>query len=139
MMGLHSNNVNTYVAADLDYANAKKVEATVQKKTLFWIIPLIKNGDKTLMTSNRYASFNKTERQALYRAKKDAGVDIILDPEFEKESHSWFLGIFKKKTVKVKGWGINVKGFKEDENHIINGQRSMPVKPFNLNSINPFK
>ena len=128
LMGVHSNNVNTYVAADLDYANAKKVEATVEKKTVLWFIPLIKNGNKTLKSSNRYTSLSKTESQALYRAKNEAGVDMILDPEFETETHSWFFGIFKKASVKVKGWGINVKGIKEDENHLENGQRSVPVR-----------
>ncbi len=133
LMGIHSNSINTYVAADLDYANAKRVEGTVEKKTLFWFIPLVKNGNKTLQSSNRYTNFNKTERQALYRAKSSSDVDIILEPEFETEKHSWFFGIFKKSTVKVKGWGINLKGIKEDESHNQNIQLQMPsqgVLPF---------
>ena len=59
VMGVQSNNINTYVAADLDYANAKKVEATINTKTALWIIPLIKNGKKTFKSSNRYSGLSK--------------------------------------------------------------------------------
>ncbi len=114
VMGVQSNNINTYVAADLDYANAKKVEAAVTSKTVLGFIQLVKNGNKTLKSSNRYNRLTKSESQALYRAKENSGVDIILEPEFEKEKHSWFFGIYKTSTTKVKGWGINVKGIKED-------------------------
>ena len=34
------NNLNTYVEADIDYASAKKVEATVNTATLFGFIQL---------------------------------------------------------------------------------------------------
>lgn len=117
IMSVQSNNINTYVAADLDYENAKKVEATIKTKTALWIIPLIKNGNKTIKSSNRYNSLSKTESQALYLAKEKSGADIILEPEFEKERHSWFFGIYRTTTTKVKGWGVNVKGIKEDVNH----------------------
>ncbi len=122
VMGVQSNNINTYVAADLDYANAKKVEAAVTSKTVLGFIQLVKNGNKTLKSSNRYNSLSKTESQALYRAKENSGVDIILEPEFEKEKHSWFFGVYKTSTTKVKGWGINVKGIKEDTNRVPNAQ-----------------
>ena len=122
IMGVQGNNINTYVAADLDYANAKKVEATVERKTALWFIPLVKNGKKTFKSSNRYNSLSKDESQALYLAKKNGGVDIILEPEFEKEHHSWFFGIYKTVSTKVKGWGINVNGIKEDTNRVPNAQ-----------------
>lgn len=122
LMGVQSNNINTYVAADLDYANAKKVEATINTKTLFWCIPLVKNGNKMLKSSNRYNRLSKNESRALYLAKKNNDVDIILEPEFEKENHSWFFGIFKTSVTKVKGWGVNVKGVKEDTNRVPNAQ-----------------
>lgn len=124
MMGVQSNNINTYVAADLDYANAKKVEATVESKTVLWFIQLVRNGNKTVKSTNRYNSLSKTESQALYRAKNNANVDIILEPEFESEKHSWFFGIFQRNITKVKGWGINVKGIKEDtkQNGVLNTQ-----------------
>ncbi len=115
VMGIKANSINTYVEADLDYANAKRVRGSVESKTLFWVIPLIRNGNKTMLVSNRYNSFSKSERQALYRAKQAFDVDIILEPEFEKESHSWFFGIYKKQNVSVKGWGVKMKGIKEDK------------------------
>ena len=130
IMGVQSNNINTYVAADLDYANAKKVEATLNKKTVLWFIPLVRNGNKTFKSSNRYSSLSKTESQALYLAKQNSGVDIILEPEFEKEKHSWFFGIFETSSTKVKGWGINVKGIKEDSNRVPNAQLETKTLPF---------
>lgn len=36
-------------------------------------------------------------------------------PEFEKENHSWFLGVYKTSVTKVKGWGVNMNGIKEDK------------------------
>ena len=129
LMGIQSNNINTYVAADLDYANAKKVEATLNTKTALWFIPLVKNGNKTYKCSNRYSYLSKNEARALYLAKQNSGVDIILEPEFEKEKHSWFFGIFRTVTTKVKGWGINVMGIKEDSNRVPNAQLETTKKP----------
>ena len=53
--------------------------------------------------------------QFLYRAKENANVDIILEPEFETEKHSWFLGLYRTSSTKVKGWGVNIKGIKYDQ------------------------
>lgn len=114
LMQINNNNINTYVAADLDYANAKRVQATVNTRTLFGFIQLERNGNKTLKSVNRYKFLSKPEAQALYRAKENADVDIILEPEFEKETHRWFFGLYKTRTTKVKGWGVNMKGIKED-------------------------
>lgn len=113
VMGIVNANVNAYVEADLDYANAKKVEGTLETKS-FLGIPLKRNGNKTLKSSNRYKGLSKRESQALYRAKEAGNVDVILEPEFEKESHSYFFGAYRKTSTKVKGWGVNVKGFKKD-------------------------
>ncbi len=132
IMGVQSNNINTYVAADLDYANAKKVGATLNTQTVLWVIPLVKNGNKTFKSSNRYNNLSKSESQALYLAKQNSGADIILEPEFETEKHSWFFGIFKKSSVKVTGWGINVKGIKEDSNRLPNAQLETKVSPLGL-------
>lgn len=120
IMGLGNNNINTYVEADLDYDNAKKVQATVDRATLFGFIQLKRNGNQTLKSANRYKAFSKTEAQALYRAKESAGVDIILEPEFEREKHSWFFGVYRTSSTKVKGWGVNVKGIKRDQHGIPN-------------------
>ncbi len=122
-MGFGGNSINTYVSADLDYANAKKVQASVNTRTLFGFIQLERNGNKLLKSANRYKGFSKAERQALYRAKENAEVDIILDPEFESEKHSWFFGLYRTTSTKVKGWGINVKGIKEDTHGIVNYDR----------------
>ena len=116
IMSIGGNNINTYVAADLDYANAKKVQATVNTRTLLGFIQLERNGNKTLKSVNRYKWLTKREAQALYRAKENADVDVILEPEFEKETHRWFFGLYKTTSTKVKGWGVNIKGIKED-NH----------------------
>ncbi|MCD8297685.1 MAG: hypothetical protein LUC88_08950 [Prevotella sp.] len=122
IMSLKGNTINTYVAADLDYANAKKVEATVNYETILGIAT-IHNGKKTLSSSNRYRGLKKEEQQALYRAKELSGKDIILDPQFEIEKHSWFFGAHKTKTVKVTGWGVDIKGLKDDPHAVLNSEK----------------
>lgn len=114
-MGVQSNSINTYVAADLDYANAKKVSGEIEKKTLFFIIDLKRNGNKQLLNSNRYKGLSKTKRQALYRAKENSNVDIIMEPEFKTETHNYLFGLFRTQKVTVEGWGVNMKGIKEDQ------------------------
>ena len=116
VMGIANNSINTYVAADLDYKGAKKISAEVESKKLFGFISLVRNGDKQLTNSNRYKSLSKPERQALYRAKNNNNVDIILEPEFSTEKHSWLFGLYKTSKVSVSGWGVNMKGIKEDVN-----------------------
>lgn len=114
VMSVGGTSVNTYVAADLDLENAKPVTATVETKTVLGFIPLVKNGNKTLKSVNRYKGLSKRESQALYRAKEAAGVDVILEPEFEKEKHCWFFGAYRTSKTVVKGWGVKVKGFVRD-------------------------
>lgn len=120
VLSVQGNSINTYVAADLDYDGAKKVEGIVETKTVLGFIQLVRNGNKTLSLSNRYRGLNKMEKQALYRAKENSDVDIILEPEFETEKHSWFFGLYKTKRIVVKGWGVNIKGIKED--NLVNGR-----------------
>lgn len=110
-----TNGVNTYVEADLDYNNAKRVEGYVETKTLFGFIQLVRNGNRTLNNTTRYRGLSRSERQALYRAKESGRVDIIVEPEFEKEKHSWFFGAYKTTKTKATGWGLNVRGLKNDE------------------------
>jgi len=114
VMSLGSH-LNTYVEADIDYASAKPVQASVNTATLLGFIQLERNGKKYLHSANRYKGLTKRQSQALYRAKENSNVDIILEPEFESEKHSWFFGLYKKTSTKVKGWGVNIKGIKEDQ------------------------
>lgn len=123
IMGIGGNSINTYVAADIDYANAKKVTGSVNTRTVLGFIQLERNGNKVLKSSNRYRSLSKKEAQALYRAKQDADVDIILEPEFETEKHSWFFGLYRTSKTRVDGWGVNIKGIKEDNHGVLNPQR----------------
>lgn len=120
VMAIAGNSINTYVAADLDYKNAKRISADVETKKLFGFINLSRNGDKQLTNTNRYKGLTKPERQALYRAKVNNNVDIIMEPEFTTEKHSWFFGAYKTRKVSVKGWGVNMKGIKEDANGVLN-------------------
>lgn len=101
-------NVSTTI---LDLENAKRVEAEVTKTTTFGI-PSYSDDNKTITSSIRYKGIDKCEGRALYKAKNEAGVDVILEPEFTTEKHKWFFGMFAKKIVTVKGWGVNIKGFK---------------------------
>lgn len=120
LMGIKGNSINTYVAADLDYEGAKKVEGVVDTET-FLGIALVRNGKKLLESTTSYGYLTKAEKQALYRAKESGKVDLILDPVFETEKHSYFFGAYKKRRVKVTGWGVNVKGIKEDKHGRSNG------------------
>ncbi|MCF0199546.1 MAG: hypothetical protein HUK02_09525 [Bacteroidaceae bacterium] len=122
MMGVQSSSINTYVAADFDYENAKRVEGTVVSKKLLGI-PLVKNGKRYYTASNRYGKFDKYEQRALYRAKETGDVDVILEPNFETESHCYFFGLFKTYKVKVSAWGMNYKGLKEDTHGVVNDIR----------------
>lgn len=121
IMGVSSNNINTYFAADVDYNSVQRVEGLVETQTLFGFIQFTVNGNKTLKSSNRYKGIDKREAQALYRAKESSNADIIIDPEFEKESHKYFFGAYRTTKTKVKGWGVNIKGIKEDTRGVING------------------
>lgn len=107
------NRVTIDVEANLDLQHMKKVSAEVEQKVVFWFIPLIFNRDKALYSSNESQYYNEYERMALYRAKSDANVDIVLLPEFEVEKHSWFLGFYRTYQVKLTGWGTNIKSFEK--------------------------
>ena len=112
LQGINSNTISTYAEADIDYSSAKKVSGTIETNTVFGF-NTIRNGNKTLNSSNHYGRLSKREAQALYRAKESADVDLILDPEFEYEKHSYFLGLIRKSTTKVTGWGVKIKGVKD--------------------------
>lgn len=112
LQAISSNEISTYAEADIDYASAKKVSATIETSHIFGI-PTISNGNKTLKSSNRYGGLSKREAQALYKAKKDSGFDMILDPEFEVEKHSWFFGAVRNSKTTVTGWGVKIKGIKD--------------------------
>lgn len=109
-----SPNLITNVAADIDYNSQQRVSATVESRKLFGFISLTRNGNKLLNTTNIYRGLSKPEKQALYRAKESSGVDLIIEPEFTTETHSWFFGAYKTAKISVNGWGVKMKGIKED-------------------------
>jgi hypothetical protein len=110
--GIDPNGIKVNVVADLDMENAKTVTATVKTKKLFGFINLVFNKRKYIR-SPRYRGFSESEGLALYRAKNDADVDVILDPEFECEKHSWFFGVYKTRTTTLRGLGVNIKGYQK--------------------------
>ena len=113
VMAIGSNNIITNVKADLDYNNVKKISGEATINRILWIFKHTPKGDAKLTANNKYKGLNATQSTALYRAKTEAGVDVILEPEFVTESKSYFLGIFKKTKVKCTGWGVNIKGFQD--------------------------
>jgi hypothetical protein len=112
MQRISDNAISTYAEADIDYSTAKKVTATIETASVFGI-STISNGNKTLRSSNHYRGLTKREAQALYKAKKDYDVDMILDPEFVYERHRFFFGLIKNGKTTVTGWGVKVKGIKD--------------------------
>ena len=113
IMAIGGNNITTNVKADIDYDGIKKVQGSASTTRVLWIFKHTPNGGKKISSNNRYRGLSTTENVALYRAKQSADVDLILEPEFETYTKSYFFGIYKKTEVKVKGWGANIKGFKE--------------------------
>ena len=113
VVAIGGNNINTHIAAEFDYKNARPIEASV-KSTLFLGLDLNFNKNNTCVSGNRYKGLSKSESQALYKAIENSDIDIVVEPRFETETHSWFFGIIKTKKVTVKGWGLNITGFKED-------------------------
>lgn len=122
VMAIGGNNITTHVKADIDYKGTKKIQGEATSTRVLWIFRHTPNGNKSIKANNRYKGLNKTESVALYRAKQAADVDIVLEPEFETYTKSFFFGIYKKDKVRVKGWGANIKGFSEGnyQNHVEN-------------------
>jgi len=115
LVGISPDNIETNLVADLDMANAKTITATIKTRTLFGFIPLVKNG-QTVIKNPRYGSLTKSEGLALYKAKSEAGVDVILDPEFESERHSWLFGAYRTTTTVFRGYGVKVKSYRQVNN-----------------------
>lgn len=128
VMGIAGNNIVTNVKADLDYDNVKRIKGSATTKRVLWIFNHTTNGNKRLSASNRYKGLSQAESVALYRAKSAADVDVVLEPQFEVETKSYFFGIYKRTQVNVVGWGVNIKSFKE-------GPESNNVEPFSRPSI----
>ena len=113
VLAIGANSVNTYIKAEFDYASARPIEAEINIKK-FLGMNLVYNEDKRFVSSNRYKGFGKHESQALYKAIEENDVDVVIEPRFETDTHCWLFGIFKQCNIKVKGWGMNIKGFSED-------------------------
>lgn len=111
VMAIGNNNIVTNVKADLDYQGIKRVKGSATVHRVLWIFSSTPGGNKKLSANNKYKGLNKAEATALYRAKAAADVDVILEPEFDTETKSYFFGIYKKTVVKANGWGANIKGF----------------------------
>lgn len=116
VMAIAGNNISTNVKADIDYKSVKKVQGEATTNRILWIFKHTPGGNNTIKTSNQFKGLNNAEKVALYRAKKSADIDMILQPEFETYTKSYFFGIFKKSVVKATGWGVNIKGFSEGQN-----------------------
>ncbi len=104
--------VESNVEMVLDLQNAKKVSATVKRNTVFGFST---TDYKTVLDDGTSALFGgkaKIKKQALAKAKIESNVDVILEPEYTTESHSYFFGLIKNKICTVKGYGVNIKGFK---------------------------
>ena len=112
-MAIGGNNIVTNVKADIDYDGVKKISGEATSHRILWIFSYTPNGSKKIKANNRYKGLNGTEGTALYRAKNSADVDLVLEPEFQTESKTYFLGIYKRTKVKATGWGANIKGFED--------------------------
>ena len=115
VMAIGGNNIHTNIKADIDYKGVKKISGSATTTRVLWIFNHTANGNKQIKANNKYKGLNKAEAVALYRAKNGADVDMVLEPEFETETKSYFFGIFKRTKVNMTGWGANIKGFKEYE------------------------
>lgn len=111
VMAIAGNNITTDVKANIDYENVKKIKGSATTNRILWIFNHTVNGNKKLSANNRYKGLSNAESIALYRAKSAADADIVLEPQFETETKSYFFGIFKKTHVNVTGWGANIKSF----------------------------
>ncbi len=97
----------------LDLDNVVPVTATVKTTKNFGF----KSSDyKTVLddgTSSLFGGTSTIKRRALAKAKEAAGVDVILEPQYKIEKHSYFFGLFGSETCTVTGFGAKVKGFKK--------------------------
>lgn len=119
IMAIAGNSITTDVKANLDYDNVKRIKGSATTNRILWIFNHTVNGNKKLTSNNRYKGLSNAESIALYRAKMSADVDIVLEPQFETETKSYFFGIFKKTKVNVVGWGTNIKSFEEGKAPIL--------------------
>ena len=106
IVGYDSYGIRADVQAELDPASLKDVSVTMKKNYIFWIIPMNFSKDKTLLSANHYpiasnpfSLIGDLQGKALYKAKINNSADLILNPEFEIERHSWFLGFLRKNSV----------------------------------------
>ncbi len=108
IMGITNNSIETSAVANIDYSTAKRVEGFAEETVVLGIFHTSNTGNKELRNSNRYGGLGKMERRALYQAKKNGDVDVILEPEFEYEHHNNFFSTNTK--VWVRGWGVKMHG-----------------------------
>ena len=106
--------VRTYVKANLDLENATPVEGKVDFAYFLGI--RTKGGGGTFtgkqLNSHKYST---AESRVLYNVMSQSGADVILNPKFYEEKHSWCFGLYRTKTIKVKGYATKIKNFENDK------------------------
>lgn len=126
VMALAGNSINTHIKADIDFEHIKRIKGGATTTRVLWIFNHTTNGNKKLTANNKYKGLSEGESIALYRAKTAADVDVVLEPQFDVETKSYFFGIYKRTKVNVVGWGANIKGFSEDPSSITNTVEPYP-------------
>ncbi len=118
IVGYNSYGIKADVTAELDPTSIKDVTITMKRNYILWFIPLQRNKNKILLSSNHYpigrpySSIGELQGMALYKAKVNNNADLILDPQFEIEHHSYFFGFYRKNEVRLNAKTVNVKEIK---------------------------
>ena len=94
----------------LDLSSGRNISGTEATTSIFCFII---GGSKKTLSSDNYRGLTPYESRAMYKALSASGYDMILNPQFYTESHSYFFGVYRTKEVKVTGFGVKIKGYEE--------------------------
>lgn len=112
------------VRGDLDLNVANKVEGVA---TCWYVGPIRVSGDnktyEDLSNSQSDALFgffggkkaSIVERTALCNAMQGTDYDVVVNPTYQSEKHSWFFGLVRKQKCKAKGFGAKFKNLYQVE------------------------
>lgn len=105
--------VRTYVKANLDVDNVTPVEGKVN---FAWVFGIRTKGGGGTFTGHKLQSnkYSKAESRVLYDVMSKSGADVILNPKFYEEKHSWCFGLYRTKIIKVKGYAAKIKNFENE-------------------------